>query len=103
MHHLGLKNLLFPQCPKASTRLSYVKTWTSGLSLATLLQVLKSILVANCPYYFEIAQDCKVKDVFAELKLNNGQAAPVGEEMKLDAFTCETAQKSCMLDGICGT
>lgn len=79
-----------------------MKTWTSSLSLATLLQVLKSRLVANCPYYFEFAQGCKVKDVFAELKLNNAQAALV-EEMKLDPFTYETTQKSCMLDGICGT
>lgn len=82
---------------------SYMKTWTLGLSLATLLHLLNSVPAANCLDCFEIAQGRKVKDVFAELKLN-AQAALAGEEgMKPDLFTYGITQKSCTLDGICGT
>lgn len=68
-----------------------MKAWTLGLSLATLLQLLNSIPVATCLDCFGIAQGCKVKDAFAERKLNNAQAALAGEEeMKPDLFTYET-------------
>jgi len=76
-----------------------MKTWTSGLSLATVLQLLSSLPVAYFLACFGIVQGCKVKDVFAELKLSNAEE----EEMKPDLFTHKTTQKSCTLGGICGT
>lgn len=85
-------------------RLNYMKTWTLGLSLTTLVQLLNSFPVANRLACFGTPPGCEVKDVFVELKLNNAEAALAGEEeMKPDLFTYEITQKSCMLDGICGT
>ncbi|KAK2528823.1 hypothetical protein Q9233_007106 [Columba guinea] len=90
--------------PRATMRLNYMKTWTSGLSLTTLVQLLNSFPVANRLACFGTPPGCEVKGVFAELKLNNAEAALAGEEeMKPDLFTYEITQKSCMLDGICDT
>lgn len=74
-----------------------------GLSLATLLQLLNSIPVANCLDWLWIAQGCKVKDVLAELKLNNTQAALVAEEEMSLIFLPMKLLRNHMSSGICGT
>lgn len=103
--HWALKDLLLAQWWRAIWDLfsQLHENLDLGLSLATLLQLLNSIPVANCLDWLWIAQGCKVKDVLAELKLNNTQAALVAEEEMSLIFLPMKLLRNHMSSGICGT